>query len=599
MTTVRRKRKEHLPATCSQVKLPKSWCSGKKFISVIARLPDDKRDAITEMGFGGLLHLACRELRYELCSWIISNYDTAYHQLNMATGVVVPVIAQDVGNIMGIPCNGEEIVVHTRRDTSNRTYTISLLEQNLENLAIGDDFRKTFLIFACATLLAPNSKLEGIRDLWDTIWDDDVGVQENWSKFVLHYIEDGIREYQKNQPTYIRGCFIFLQLFYMTKFYLPSVTIDVTMALLAAWSDDLIKRRLSAEIATFGGYGHVHTQQLPESAAHSHAQAAGGQSSTSDDATDVVNVFIDSQAHICIVVLHVEDVQNVGTIATHSHLDIPTSSHKYKRTGRRIVKRLAICKSPFVAQCLKLFPKISHKDRLVADFALDEDADPSEVVCDMHGLFITRVELASLNGGRWVNNIIIGVMSRMLNANQPHPRRCHYFDPSFSVVLASLLPKARKEEILDRSRMFLQADIVGHDLFIPVCENNHWHLHVLNILAGRIEILSSLPLRRGNYISASTRQLSMALERALHAHGIHVNVEVSKLVHVQPDLVQQKNGYDCGIFALKYMKYWNGATLTQAVAEEKMHVYRLQMVVTLLLNEANNVRGNIIQACGL
>ena len=48
---------------------------------------------------------------------------------------------------MGIPCNGEEIVVHTRRGTSNRTYTISLLEQNLENLAIGDDFRKTFLIF--------------------------------------------------------------------------------------------------------------------------------------------------------------------------------------------------------------------------------------------------------------------------------------------------------------------------------------------------------------------------------------------------------------------------------------------------------------------
>ncbi|RVW16705.1 hypothetical protein CK203_080874 [Vitis vinifera] len=54
MATVRRKRKEHLPATCSQVankihfvKLPKSWCFGKKFISVIARLPDDKRDAIT------------------------------------------------------------------------------------------------------------------------------------------------------------------------------------------------------------------------------------------------------------------------------------------------------------------------------------------------------------------------------------------------------------------------------------------------------------------------------------------------------------------------------------------------------------------------
>ncbi|RVW16706.1 hypothetical protein CK203_080873 [Vitis vinifera] len=527
----------------------------------------------------------------------------------MATGIVVPVTAQDVDNIMGIPCNGEEIVVHTRRGTSNRTYTISLLEQNLENLAIGDDFRKTFLIFACATLLAPNSKLEGIHDLWDTIWDGDVGVQKNWSKFVLHYIEDGIREYQKNQPTYIRGCLIFLQskslpsvgysrksylqvtsqrlargklvhfhgwkslalpsvgpgengvceisqtlkraakslrniklfsqgcevgfhleFFYMTKFYLSSVTVDVTMPLLAAWSDDLIKRRLSAEIATFGGYGHVH---LPEFATHSHAQVAGGQSSASDDATEVIqalwvarcsatpaqpsaqvqdepapmtgNIQLSAEEFVEQPILplaphspterhesafdhgpsslhqeshdqsypyphleSVEDVQNVGTIATHSHLDIPTSN------------------------------------RLVADFTLDEDADPSDVVCDMHGLFITRVELASLNGGRWVKTIIIGVMSRMLNANQPHPRRCHYFDPSFSVVLASLLPKAKKEEILDRSCTFLQADIVGHDvascemLFIPVCENNHWHLHVLNILAGRIEILSSLPLRRGN-----------------------------------------------------------------------------------------------------
>ena len=72
----------------------------------------------------------------------------------------------------------------------------------------------------------------------------------------------------------------------------------------------------------------------------------------------------------------VEDVRNVGTIATHSRLDIPTSSRKYKRTGRWIVKMPSICKSPFVAQCLKLFLKISHKDRLVFDFALDEDANP-------------------------------------------------------------------------------------------------------------------------------------------------------------------------------------------------------------------------------
>ncbi|RVW23212.1 hypothetical protein CK203_099555 [Vitis vinifera] len=223
-----------------------------------------------------------------------------------------------------------------------------------------------------------------------------------------------------------------------------------------------------------------------------------------------------------------------------------------------MVKRLAICKSPFVAQCLKLFPKISHQDRLVADFALVEDVDPR--------MFITRSEFSSLNGGRWVNNI---------------------------VVLRNLQPKSRKEEIIDRSHMFLHADIVGRD--VAACEmNNHWHLHVLNIPTGHVKILSNLPLRIGNYINASSRQLSLALERALHEHGIHMNVEVSKFVHVLLDLVQQKNGYDCGIFGLKYMEYWNGATLTQAVVEDKMHVYKLQLVVTFLLNEANNVRENIM-----
>ena len=34
--------------------------------------------------------------------------------------------------------------------------------------------------------------------------------------------------------------------------------VDGIMSLLVAWSDDLIKRRLSSKISTFGGYGHVH-----------------------------------------------------------------------------------------------------------------------------------------------------------------------------------------------------------------------------------------------------------------------------------------------------------------------------------------------------
>ena len=129
----------------------------------------------------------------------------------MATGSAVNVNEQHVSQVMGIPNSGEDLVIVKRTGPSNRTYTLRVLEQNLDNLPVGDDFLKSFLIFSCATLLAPNSKLEGSHDLWDTIWDSDLGVQRNWAKFLLQHLEDDIREYRQKQPTYIRGCLMFLQ----------------------------------------------------------------------------------------------------------------------------------------------------------------------------------------------------------------------------------------------------------------------------------------------------------------------------------------------------------------------------------------------------
>ena len=44
----------------------------------------------------------------------------------------------------------------------------------------------------------------------------------------------------------------------MTCFYMPSVKVEVTNLLVAAWTNEVIKHRLAAKIATFGAYGHVH-----------------------------------------------------------------------------------------------------------------------------------------------------------------------------------------------------------------------------------------------------------------------------------------------------------------------------------------------------
>ncbi|RVW94280.1 hypothetical protein CK203_034836 [Vitis vinifera] len=164
----------YCPPLLERVKLLKSYCSGKKFQSVIKTLPVEKKNVFMDMGFRGLLQLGCKELWYELITWIISNYDIGYRHLCMQSNVAIPITPQDVREVLGIPDNGMGILVYNRRDTPNHTYNIHILEDNMCNLPVGEEFKKYFLIFAYATILAPNSKQEAMHDLWDTTWDKDV-----------------------------------------------------------------------------------------------------------------------------------------------------------------------------------------------------------------------------------------------------------------------------------------------------------------------------------------------------------------------------------------------------------------------------------------
>ncbi|RVW11818.1 hypothetical protein CK203_085664 [Vitis vinifera] len=109
----------------------------------------------------------------------------------------------------------------------------------------------------------------------------------------------------------------------------------------------------------------------------------------------------------------------------------PSSMKKFKQTGKRIVKRPPTWKSPFVAQCVKQFPKIPNANRVVADYALAKIGDPSEILCEMYEMYITREEISCLNEGRWVNSVIVAILSRMMNGQQAPPTRAHYFDPLF------------------------------------------------------------------------------------------------------------------------------------------------------------------------
>ena len=78
------------------------------------------------------------------------------------------------------------------------------------------------------------------------------------------------------------------------------------------------------------------------------------------------------------------------------------------------------------------------------------------------------------------------------------------------------------------------------------------------------------------------------------------------------------------MFAIKYMEHWTEATLAHSIAEvsatktleiglyeflpnqpiilvcvvqDKMHLYRLRLVITLVTNVANNARDKVLKVC--
>ncbi|RVW20031.1 hypothetical protein CK203_113604 [Vitis vinifera] len=299
------------------------------------------------------------------------------------------------------------------------------------------------------------------------------GVRKNWAKFVLQYVEDGIRDYRTSHPTYIRGCVLFLQLFYISKFYmtvsklksavhfrlhgqmsksrgawLPKYTPMAIMAMSRYAKIQQLHKRHTGSKPSAHNDGHPyevgcshsddptetiearlsrnseHLMSLASSVAQDIAtlcaRSSGGQSVVhsphhkklcecrkkerrgkhgvhpcSDEMMRKGSVpqalILASKSHRCAVddgpcidhdtfppsqksaeLQSLKGVQIGVQEGFGSKEPSPTPRRRVKHTAKRLVKPAAICKSPFVSQCVQLFPKISQQERLVADYALSK-----------------------------------------------------------------------------------------------------------------------------------------------------------------------------------------------------------------------------------
>ena len=76
--------------------------------------------------------------------------------------------------------------------------------------------------------------------------------------------------------------------------------------------------------------------------------------------------------------------------------------------------------------------------------------------------------------------------------------------------------------------------------YLSACKNKHWHLHVVNLVAQRVEVLSSISLTRGKRPSSNSIGLPSVITKAFYAFLLHQSSDIGAFIHVYHDVFGKK-----------------------------------------------------------
>ncbi|KAF3969557.1 hypothetical protein CMV_006662 [Castanea mollissima] len=240
-------------------------CSPGRLFNVLKRLTPEQKAAVKSMGFGSLLGLRCRTLRRSLCLWLLERFNTTRCSLEIC-GERIPLSPKDVELVMGLAASGKDVVnsgpddliavLRHSYNASNRGISVRLLEERLAAPEAGEDFKRSFVLYALGTLLSPTARLDVSPSFLHFLTNMDVVHQYNWGKFLLDRLVREVSRFRQGKQRAVGGCLLFLQLFYY-----ESISVDglgplatAIVPCLSSWGEDEITQREKRE-RKLGGYG--------------------------------------------------------------------------------------------------------------------------------------------------------------------------------------------------------------------------------------------------------------------------------------------------------------------------------------------------------
>ncbi|CAI0466745.1 unnamed protein product [Linum tenue] len=205
------------------------------------------------------------------------------------------------------------------------------------------------------------------------------------------------------------------------------------------------------------------------------------------------------------------------------------------------------------------------------------------------GIDITGEVLQCLSPGAWLNDEVINVYLELLKEREkrepPKFLKCHFCNTFFYKKLLGGDKKvydyrAVKRWTTERKLGYMLVDC--EKIFIPIHREIHWCLAIINKRDRKFQYLDSLKGRDLHVLKNLARYYVDEVK-----DKSKVDIDLSEWEYEFPeDLPEQLNGYDCGMFMIKYADFYSRG-LGLCFSQENMPYFRLRTAKEILRLKAD------------
>jgi len=233
----------------------------------------------------------------------------------------------------------------------------------------------------------------------------------------------------------------------------------------------------------------------------------------------------------------------------------------------------------------ELFKRLTEEEENEVRDCFDAGG-PSSKVLVLHqpsNIEVSKEKFQCLRRGRWLNDEVINLYLELLKEREKRePKRflkCHFFNTFFYKKLAcgknGYDYKSVKRWTTHRK---LGYELIECDkIFVPVHKDVHWCLAIINMKENTFQYLDSLGGTDHNVLNMLARYIAEEVKdksnKVIDTSSWHEEIV--------DDIPLQQNGWDCGMFMLKYIDF-HSRGLNLSFSQKDMEYFRKRTAKEIL-----------------